>query len=112
SATAVTPASQAESYIRSHFAENITLNDVAAKLYVNPVYLSRIFREKTGATFTEALTQTRLNEIIRRLQDTDNSVSEIATACGYSNIKYFYRQFKRYTGMSPGDWRIRHRDKE
>lgn len=110
--SAASPAAQAKAYISLHFAEPITLNDVAARIYVNPVYLSRVFREKTGVTFTEALTRTRMEAVMHRLQETGDPISLIATDCGYRNIKYFYSQFKRYAGMSPSEWRIRHAEGE
>ncbi len=104
------PSTQAEAYIRSHFAENITLTDVAARIYVNPVYLSRVFRKKRGMTFSEALARIRLDEALHRLKNTNEPVAAIAYDCGYANVKYFYKQFKRYIGISPGEWRISKQD--
>lgn len=99
------PAAQAEAYIREHYAKDITLNDVAAKIFVNPVYLSRVFHQKTGRTFTEALTMIRMEAAQKMLKDGNIAITEIARQCGFTDSKYFYKQFKRYVGMSPGKWR-------
>ena len=96
---------QVESYFRRHYMENVTLNDVAAKLYVNPGYLSRLFHEKTGRTFIETLTTIRMENACRQLQRTELPIAEIARLCGYPDTKYFFKQFKRYIGLSPGEWR-------
>ena len=106
------PVPKAEEYLREHFAENITLNRVAAEIYVNPVYLSRVFHEKTGRTFTEALTQIRMDNARIMLRETHRPISDIARACGYPDTKYFFKQFKRYVGESPGEWRSGKRDRE
>jgi len=99
------PAIQAEDYLREHYAKDITLNDVAAKIFVNPSYLSRVFHQKTGRTFTEALSRIRLEAAQRLLKESNAAISEIARRCGYTDSKYFHKQFKRYVGMSPGKWR-------
>lgn len=99
------PVAKACAYIRANYSKNITLNDVAAQLYVNPAYLSRVFHEKIGQTFTETLTRIRLDAAIERLKTGDMPISEIARVCGYPSSKYFYKQFKRYMGISPGEWR-------
>ncbi len=99
------PAIQAEDYLREHYAEDITLNDVAARIFVNPAYLSRVFHQKTGRTFTEALSRIRLEAAQRLLKESNAAISEIARSCGYTDSKYFHKQFKRYVGMSPGKWR-------
>ena len=106
------PVPRAESYLRAHFRENVTLNEVAAKIYVNPVYLSRVFHEKTGKTFTEALTQIRMEHARRQLRETHRPITEIARECGYPDTKYFFKQFKRYAGVSPGEWRTMKKDRE
>ncbi len=100
------PVAQACAYIRAHYAQNITLNDVSAALFVNPSYLSRVFHEKTGRTFTETLTRIRLDAAIDHLKKSDIPISDIARLCGYANSKYFYKQFKRHMGISPGEWRF------
>lgn len=100
------PVVRAEVYMREHYAENITLNTVAAKIYVNSAYLSRVFHQKTGKTFTDALTAIRMEAAKRLLIQSNLPTAEVARECGYVDVKGFFRSFKRYTGISPGDWRM------
>lgn len=96
---------RAESYIQTHFRENINREDVAAIAYITPNYLSKQFRNKKGMNLREYINQLRIEEAKRLLLTTDLSVSEVAGMSGYENISYFSTVFRKYTGMSPIDWR-------
>ena len=94
-----------EDYIRAHFRENINREDVAAIAYITPNYLSKQFRIKKGMNLREYINQIRIEEAKRLLLTTNLSVSEVAGLSGYENISYFSTVFRKYTGMSPIDWR-------
>ena len=94
-----------EAYIREHFRENINREDVAAIAYITPNYLSKQFRIKKGMNLREYINQIRIEEAKRLLLTTNLSVSEVAGLSGYENISYFSTVFRKYTGMSPIDWR-------
>lgn len=94
-----------EGYIREHFRENISRNDVAAIVYITPNYLSKLFRSKMGMNLREYINQIRIEEARRMLLTTSLSVSEIAGRVGYDNISYFSTVFRKQVGMSPVDWR-------
>ena len=94
-----------ESYIQDHFRENINREDVAAIAYITPNYLSKQFRIKKGMNLREYINQIRIEEAKRLLLTTNLSVSEVAGLSGYENISYFSTVFRKYTGMSPIDWR-------
>ncbi len=94
-----------ENYIRDHFRENINREDVAAIAYITPNYLSKQFRIKKGMNLREYINQIRIEEAKRLLLTTNLSVSEVAGLSGYENISYFSTVFRKYTGMSPIDWR-------
>ena len=94
-----------ENYIRDHFRENINRDDVAAIAYITPNYLSKQFRIKKGMNLREYINQIRIEEAKRLLLTTNLSVSEVAGLSGYENISYFSTVFRKYTGMSPIDWR-------
>lgn len=94
-----------EAYIRDHFRENINREDVAAIAYITPNYLSKQFRIKKGMNLREYINQIRIEEAKRLLLTTNLSVSEVAGLSGYENISYFSTVFRKYTGMSPIDWR-------
>ncbi len=95
----------AQKYIRSHFTEDISLDDCALIAGVNAFYLSHIFREQTGQTFVEYLTQVRMQRCKELCQDPMQSIKDIAAQSGYSNISYFYRVFKKATGKTIGEYR-------
>lgn len=93
-------------YIQANFRENIDRGDVASIAYITPNYLSKQFRSKMGMNLREYINQIRVDEAKRLLLSTNLPVSEVAGAVGYENISYFSTVFRKYTGMSPVDWRI------
>lgn len=92
-------------YITGHFSEAITLAEAASFVHMNPSYLSKLFKNVTGMTFTEYLNKVRLEEAKRLLNHTDYSIIDIAVACGFSNQSYFTKVFKKYTGTTPKQYR-------
>ncbi len=98
---------QARLYIEQHYMENITLNDISEMVYISPYYFSKLFKEKTGRNFIEYLTGTRMEHAKRLLETTEQSVKEICVSVGYSDPNYFSRSFKKYEGMTPGEYRER-----
>lgn len=98
---------QVMSYILQHYCEDITLNDVASAVYLNPIYISRLIKEQTGKGFSEWLMEMRIKKAVSQLKHTDRYVYQIAEDVGYPNLKYFYKVFKRTTGKSPNDYRTR-----
>ena len=92
-------------YVARHFPEEITLAGVAEELHVNTSYLSMLFRQVTGTTFKEHLNRMRIEEAERLLTNTDYPILEIAIACGYRDQSYFTKVFKKYTGLTPRQYR-------
>lgn len=92
-------------YLDAHFAESVGLEDLAERFYLNPTYVSRIFRRVTGTTYTEYLTKRRLQAAIALLRTTDKKVSEIAAATGFHSDNHFCKIFRRHTGVSPNTFR-------
>ena len=93
------------SYIRDHYAENITLTEISGHLYVSPTYFSKIFSQEMGRPFSRYLLEYRISKAIELLRDPNNKVSAIATDCGFSDVTYFSKAFKSVTGMSPHRYR-------
>lgn len=96
---------KADAYIRAHFRENISREDVAAVACITPNYLSKQFHSKKGMNLREYINNIRIDEAKRLLLTTNLSVSEVAGMVGYDNISYFSTVFRKRTGMSPVDWR-------
>lgn len=92
-------------YIGTHFAENLTLSVLAEIFYVSPVYLSRLFKKKTGTNFVEYLTTLRIEKAKEFLSDPNLKVYHVAEMVGYENPRYFARLFKEATGMVPQEYR-------
>ncbi len=80
------------------------LSDAAESVYLHPIYVSRLFREKTGQTFTEYLTHVRIEAAKALLEQREKYVYEISEAVGYHNLKYFYKVFRKVTGHSPSEY--------
>jgi Response regulator containing CheY-like receiver domain and AraC-type DNA-binding domain len=96
-------------YVKAHLNEEITLESVAAHVYKNSSYLSRLFKRVTGKTFSEYLIGKRAEKATRLLVETDLPIEEICKQIGIENIHYFYRFYKRETGQTPGALRKSHR---
>lgn len=95
-----------EDYIGEHFSEEeLSLNALAANFYVNASYLSRVFKEKTGNTFTGYLFDVRMKEAEQLILHTDFKAYEIAEKVGISDPHYFSACFKKHTGMSVSEYK-------
>jgi len=92
-------------YIGKHYANPITLNELAGVVNLNTDYLSRLFKEEVGCNFITYLTQVRLENAAIMLRETDMKIYEIAEAVGYPNLSYFSRNFKRYHGVNPFEFK-------
>lgn len=96
---------KAMQYLKENFAEEVSLERVAAYVSVHPVHLSRLFRQETGQTFKEILTHLRIDAAKELLQDLDLRVYEISERVGYHKPRYFSELFKEMTGMTPLEYR-------
>lgn len=96
---------QVQLYVREHYHEDISLNQIADYLYFTPQYLGKLFRDITGITFTSYLVQVRMQAAEELLIDTKKSIAKIAEATGYSTVQSFGRVFKSYRGCTPGEYR-------
>ena len=96
---------KALSYISRNFASPITLEDVAKQVHLNPAYFSSIFKQSIGSSFKEYLNMVRIEESKRLLANTDYSVIDIAIATGFEDQSYFSKVFKKYTGLTPKQYR-------
>lgn len=91
--------------ITQNFSRNLTLEEVADCVHLNPAYFSSIFKQSTGSSFKEYLNMVRIEESKRLLANTDYSIIDIAVAAGFEDQSYFSRVFKKYTGLTPKQYR-------
>ena len=83
----------------------LTLESIAASLYISKSYLCRIFRRVTGESFGDYLRRVRLEQACRLLRETELTAEQIVYACGMRDVPTFYRQFKSHVGMTPNTYR-------
>ena len=96
---------RAVQYIRSHYAEKISLDIVAQEVFLSPAYFSRIFREETGRTFNAYLNAVRIEQSKKLLMDKSVRLIDISLMVGFDNQSYFTKVFKKITGISPLQYR-------
>lgn len=96
---------KARSYIEENHFKNISLEEVSRHVNISPFYLSRIFKEVKGVSFTDYLTRIRIKKAQNMLMSTDMTVSEISRLVGYRDANYFSRIFKKVVGESPLQFR-------
>ncbi|WP_322924220.1 AraC family transcriptional regulator [Paenibacillus campi] len=93
-------------YIEQHYAEEMTIEQLAELAGLSRFHFSRLFRELTGRTVTEYVNQVRINRAEYLLLNTSMTVSEVAMAAGYNDISYFSRTFKKYRNIAPSEARV------
>ncbi|QJC52605.1 helix-turn-helix domain-containing protein [Paenibacillus albicereus] len=96
---------QVQSYIAEHLDRELSREELAEQVHLNPAYLSRLFRKETGKVLTDYILQEKMNAAASRLLGTDESVSEIAAGLGYGNFSYFARLFRKVYGVNPQEYR-------
>ncbi len=99
------PIRSAKLYIRKHFSEPITLEEVSAAAGFSVNYFSSLFKKETGESFTKYLTRVRMDEARSLLRTTGRPVAEVCHNVGYGDLKHFTRTFKAETGLTPGEFR-------
>ena len=95
-------------FITSHYAEKLSLNQLSGEFYLNPSYLSTLFKEETGETLSSFIRKVRLEHAKALLTQRNLrlSIEAISQAVGYQNYRYFCAVFKEDTGQSPAQFRI------
>ncbi|WMJ87127.1 response regulator [Anaerocolumna sp. MB42-C2] len=98
---------RAKEYIMEHYAEeDLSLNQVAARVYISPSHFSTVFSQKTGRTFVKYLTDIRMNKAKELLKCTDLKTSEIGYMVGYKDPHYFSYLFKKTQNCTPKQYRF------
>ena len=92
-------------YIKDHLADDLNRDRLAAAVFLSPDYLSHVFREKTGDSLTNYITEQRITRAKELLLTSPHNIRDIALMCGFQNISYFAKQFKRATGKTPQAYR-------
>ncbi|MEW9122275.1 MAG: PocR ligand-binding domain-containing protein [Thermotaleaceae bacterium] len=96
------------SFINKNYMNNITLEQVAGIVYLNPSYFSTIFKKETGMPFSTYLNKVRIQESKQLLKDINQSILDIALAVGFEDQSYYSKVFKKITGLTPKEYRDNH----
>ena len=92
-------------YIKKNCNEKLTLDTLAREVYLSKSYLSSIFKEETGISLTDYITNVRIEKSKKLLTREGIAISEIAMLCGFKDQSYFSKVFKKETGISPKKFR-------
>lgn len=95
-------------YVENHLHEDISLDMLAEMTSISPSYISKLFSEVLHVSFTDYLTQHRLERAAELLTTTSYSVTEIAAKTGYRNVQYFCTKFKARYGVTPRKYKLSH----
>lgn len=96
-------------YIVNHITDEINLSELAGRMFVSTSTLSRILKKNTGMYFADYVMQLRVKSSLGLLHHSDQNLTQIAMNCGFSNSASFNRAFKKLIGMTPSDYREKHR---
>ena len=96
---------RAKKYIDAHFDKELSLEEMAREVGISPYYLSKLFKESTGIGYIEYTTKLRIDYAKRELSSSAKSIKEICRDAGYQDPNYFSRIFKKWTGMTPTEFR-------
>ena len=94
-------------YVKEHYKEDLSLNELSYQLQLSPSYLSSIFKEYHHDTFLEYLNRYRIAQAKPLLLQTEESVTSVAQQVGYTNVNTFIRIFKKEEGVTPGQFRTK-----
>lgn len=94
------------SYIWEHYAEAVTLEDIAGAADISRSEAGRCFNTYMGCSPVDALIQYRLQMAHRLIRDTTLTLQEVSDSCGFNSVHYFSRRFRQTYGYAPGQYRV------
>lgn len=102
------PVQKALLYVESHLSDDLHLQRVADVINISSGYLSALFRRETGQTLTDHINEKRMEQACHLLRTTNQQIQTVAQNCGFLDLHYFCRQFKKTTGLTPTAYRKQH----
>lgn len=100
-----TPAQRIRRYIDRHYAEKLSLDELAQAVFMSRSALCQYVRQEMGTTVNRLIEEKRMEVAKEWLSLPGRSIIQAADACGYSDTNYFTRRFKKHTGMTPSAYR-------
>ena len=93
-------------YIRAHYGDPmLSTKEISEHVSLSASYACTVFKNETGKTLNQYLTEYRMEKAKKYLADPRGTVSDVAEKCGYNDSNYFGKAFKKYTGLSPSEYR-------
>jgi two-component system, response regulator YesN len=96
---------QIKQYIIEHSSEDISLDTLAKKVDLSPIYISKMFKEKLGINYIDLLTECRIEKAKKLLGNPEKSIKEITFEVGYHDPNYFSKVFKKMCNITPKEYR-------
>ncbi len=94
-----------KAYVEEHYAEELTLDDMADMIGYSTYYFMKLIKEYLGMSFGDFLTSVRMNNAKKLLLSTNMSISEVGYSVGYNDANYFARVFKRQEKVTPSEYK-------
>lgn len=92
-------------WIDDHMAETVTLDELAARVHCSSSHLRALFKQQVGSGILRYQQDRRMQYALQWLEQPHLTLGEVARRCGYHDVEYFSRLFRRYHQMPPGRWR-------
>lgn len=92
-------------FVREHLHEDLSLTRLGELVYLNPTYLSNLYKQTTGVMLSEFIAEARIHKAKKLLKEDGLKIHEISTGVGFENAGYFTRFFKKRTGLTPQEYR-------
>lgn len=99
-------------YMSNNYKEPLTVQKMAAMTNLSDMYFGTLFKKETGMSFRKFLTLVRMNRAEEMLYSGEYKIHEVADACGFSDVFYFSRTFKKHRGVSPSDAIRQHKSRD
>jgi len=94
-------------YIKSHYQSPLSLDQLANEFFINPSYLSKLFKDETAEKLSDYITAVRLEKAKQMLSSGSARIQDVAVNAGYDDYRYFCTVFKKATGMTPLQYRVK-----
>lgn len=96
---------QVQELVTGELGAETSVKTIADKVYLHPVYLSKIYKSETGESLGDYIIRMRMERAVYLLKSTNKKIYEITTELGYQNPQYFSKIFRKYYGMTPNEYR-------
>ena len=93
-------------YIDKHYSEEqLSIKDISEHVFLSASYICTYFKSQTGQTLNQYITEYRMERAMQLLKDSRYQITDISAKVGYSNGNYFGKSFKKFTGVTPSQYR-------